>query len=535
MTELSNRATAIRRDTTADASVAVGELVVRASEIRATAESQLGSLSTIVTEINAVRDRAEALASGSQHTAQLAVDTRLLAQDGAGLLTGIAGDLEQAVRTAEACMTELAALASRVDEIGRFADTIGGIARQTKLLALNAAIEAARAGEHGRGFAVVAEEVGRLALAADVDTKRIRDQVTQVGAAGARSNATRQELTDSVVSLRAGLDGAREATAAFERIAQQVEEVADHVVELRERCGEQSEAARSATTSAQLVARAARGTRDAVDALERCAGLVGGATDALAVASLRNLPAAAGAATALNELVGMVRPLFDVPRAHAGAFLALASEREARGEPLQSTDLATLDPLLRANLQRFAGTLCGVTVTVCPERICDRPLWMQWWVLGPRQLIPELDVTSPGYYDYRTAEWYSVPLASRREYLSDPYYDAGGAEAWIVTASVPVLGEAGPIGVTTADLDLAAVARLCRPALASLPGAAALITRSGVIVTSTDPRALEVGSSLDGELGDWARSADGPHAGGPSDAKLSRVPTLDWALLELPA
>jgi hypothetical protein len=38
-----------------------------------------------------------------------------------------------------------------------------------------------------------------------------------------------------------------------------------------------------------------------------------------------------------------------------------------------------------------------------------------------------------------------------------------------------------------------------------------------------------------GAVRDWVRCTDGPHAGGPSDAKLSRVPTLDWALPELPA
>ncbi len=53
----------------------------------------------------------------------------------------------------------IAALGSRVEDIGKIVDVIDEIAEQTNLLALNAAIEAARAGEQGMGFAVVAEEV----------------------------------------------------------------------------------------------------------------------------------------------------------------------------------------------------------------------------------------------------------------------------------------------------------------------------------------------------------------------------------------
>ncbi|BBF41644.1 methyl-accepting chemotaxis protein [Lachnospiraceae bacterium KM106-2] len=49
-----------------------------------------------------------------------------------------------------------------IQEIKVLAETITGIAEQTKLLSLNASIEAARAGEAGRGFTVVADQIKAL-------------------------------------------------------------------------------------------------------------------------------------------------------------------------------------------------------------------------------------------------------------------------------------------------------------------------------------------------------------------------------------
>jgi Methyl-accepting chemotaxis protein (MCP) signalling domain len=514
---------------------AASELGIVTHQVRAVAETQRGQLDEMRVAAAALHAAAEQSATEAAQAAALAGDARSHAHSGHVLVDGVIADLEFAVESATASIATVSELTERVAEVGRIAGSINQIADRTNLLALNAAIEAARAGEHGRGFSVVADEVRRLAAAAAEAAGAIAGIVRGIEATTRAGAASGDALRAGTERMRTGIANAHMAGQSITRVVEGMETLGEVIASGAESGARQAETARALSDGTVAVAAGAATAVNSAGLLAECARNIEQAADSLGCSAI-DAADARGAAAALESTVAALRPVFDAPREHAARFVAaLDLCRATRGE-LRTDDLAVLDETMKANLRRLRGVLCGVTVTVMPGLLTDRKLYMRWWVndtAGLRQLDVDFDPRSADFYDYRTFDWFTVPVRSRTVWLSDPYFDEGGADADIVTISIPAHSGSDLVGVATADIDLRQIGRLVAPALARVGKPAALVGDGGVVVATSDRR-LHPGKPLPPGLHTWTGRAPDGWTQLDSGVITARTPTLGWTLIAIP-
>jgi len=164
-----------------------------------------------------VRDNARNNAEVSQSVTAKAEHSSSIAMDAVDGIQALRSDI---TRTSEV----ISNLDEKTQKVGKVLEIISSIAFQTNLLALNAAVEAARAGKSGRGFAVVATEVRTLATRTHESTDEIRAAI----------EGLQKEAKHGVEAMDKACDSADKQAKQVQSVAQALEEIVSHIVEINQ-------------------------------------------------------------------------------------------------------------------------------------------------------------------------------------------------------------------------------------------------------------------------------------------------------------
>lgn len=243
--------------------------IARSTAIQSDASSAMAaSMEQMTVSINHISERTIAASRLTNQSGELA-------REGASIILSTVDSINRIAEVVRDASGEISRLEESSRNINAVVNVIKEVADQTNLLALNAAIEAARAGEQGRGFAVVADEVRKLAERTSSSTQEIASLVSSIqrGAGDAVSR-----MGEAVQRVEEGVDRARSAGQAINRIDEGSASVVEIVAEISHAIREQSAASTNVAQQVERIAQmteensaAAAGTAEAANQMDSLA------------------------------------------------------------------------------------------------------------------------------------------------------------------------------------------------------------------------------------------------------------------------
>ncbi|WP_277968129.1 methyl-accepting chemotaxis protein [Sphingomonas echinoides] len=178
------------------------EIAQASDDLARRTESNAASLEQTAAAIQQVDSRLKATARAATQSVETSEQAKVAVLEG-----------RSRTDVAVQAMTRVMDSAKGIDDV---IEGLDKIAFQTRVLAMNAAVEAGRAGDAGRGFAVVADLVSALAMRAEEESKRARDQLS----------ATRVDIGAAVDAVQKVDDAFGVILTSGEQAAQLAEQIA---------------------------------------------------------------------------------------------------------------------------------------------------------------------------------------------------------------------------------------------------------------------------------------------------------------------
>ena len=160
----------------------------------------------------------------------------------------------------------------------------------------------------------------------------------------------------------------------------------------------------------------------------------------LILLALAAMLACGGSATSQEELQAEVEAALD----------SLAAEL---AEDTPSSPAAYAERLL-AYLEAHPGFYGSAAALLDQEGKVTASPYIYWTANG----YATLDLAAPSY-NIDSQEWVTAPLAASAGVWTEPYFDEGGGEIWMITRSVPVRNAQGIFAIITTDLPVDAPSR----------------------------------------------------------------------------
>lgn len=271
------------------------EVAQAIEQISRGAESQAEMVEKSSKTIREMAISIELVAARARETAKAARETSLTAQHGGALANDSLERMKDFFESQETIGRQFDTFNGKLQKVGKIADCIGNIARQTNMLALNASIEAARAGESGKGFAVVAEEVRKLADGSSQSASEINDMIENLRE---ESHRVHEMILESSRSIKEGKKNIDVTAGAFQEILKTVLETERKASSIADLSQMQQEG------SARMV--------KAVDEIAKVADDNAAATEQVSAATEEQLAAMQDMALATRELTQLSEELLTV-------------------------------------------------------------------------------------------------------------------------------------------------------------------------------------------------------------------------------